>query len=83
MEKKPSLPAKFKKYFWDIDFKDVSSKPFARFVLERVMNFGDLNALKWLLRDVPRENMIDTAKKSRALDAKTRNFWLKIYGNKT
>jgi hypothetical protein len=81
MKKKiTTLPKEFKKYFWDVDFKWVSTRPLDRFTLERVMNFGNLKALKWLLHTVPKSTILKVVESSRQLDKKTINFWKIIYG---
>ena len=74
------LPREFKKYFWDVDFSKISSHPFSKFVLERIMNFGDLKALKWMLTVVPKKAIKEVVAKSRELELKTRNFWRVVYG---
>ncbi|MFH2033867.1 MAG: hypothetical protein ABIJ26_04090 [Candidatus Margulisiibacteriota bacterium] len=78
--KAKKLPEAFKKYFWDVSYRDVSKKPLNKFTLERIMNFGNLKALNWLLRSVPRKKIKEVARSSRELDKKTKNFWKVIYG---
>jgi len=73
------LPKEFKRYFWDVDFNKLSLKKHLRFILERVMNFGDLRALRWLLR-FPKKQIMAVVNDSREIDAKTRNFWRVVYG---
>jgi len=69
------LPNNFRKYFWDCKFEDLSFEKYNWFIAERLLNFGNQKAIKWLLShtDVPfLKNIIE---KSRQLDSKTRNFW--------
>ena len=80
MKKALRLPKKFKEYFWDVDFKKISFKPFNKYVLERIMNLGDFDALKWLLKEVPKSAIEEVLKTGRELDKKTRNYWRVVYG---
>lgn len=73
------LPKEFKKYFWDVDFKKLSFKKYPEFILMRVMKYGNLFALRWLLK-VPKELILKVVRESRELDPKTRNYWQIVYG---
>jgi hypothetical protein len=73
------LPKEFKKYFWDVDFKKLSLKKYPEFVLGRIMNYGNVKALKWLLK-LPKQLILRVAENNRELDAKTVNFWKVVYG---
>jgi len=73
------LPKEFKQYFWDVDFRKLSLRKYSFFILERIMRFGDIKALKWLLK-IPKDRIMEVVKRSREIDAKTRNFWQIVYG---
>lgn len=77
--KNNQLPKEFKKYFWDVDFNDLSFKKYFDFVLGRIMNLGDLKALKWLL-GIPRNKVLNVIRTNREIDLKTKNFWRVVYG---
>jgi hypothetical protein len=70
-----TLPQTLKKYFWDCDFKDLSMDKYAFFIAERILNFGNMDSLKWLLDRIDRDFLKEVVKKSRNLDNKTRNYW--------
>jgi hypothetical protein len=74
-----SLPLEFRKYFWDVDFNKLSLKKYSVFILERIMSLGDFRALKWMLK-IPRHKILEVVRRSRQIDAKTRNFWQVVYG---
>jgi hypothetical protein len=42
------LPEEFRKYFWDVDYDDLSLDKYPKFIAERIMNYGDLDSVKWL-----------------------------------
>ena len=77
--KESRLPQEFKKYFWDVEFSGLSLKKYPDFILGRIMNLGNLQALKWLLK-IPKQEIMRVVKTNREIDLKTRNFWRVIYG---
>ena len=70
-----SLPETLKKYFWDCDFKDISMEKYPFFIAERILNFGNMDALRWLLKRIDRDFLKEVVRKNRNLDNKTRNYW--------
>jgi len=38
------LPEEFRKYFWDVDYDDLSLDKYPKFIAERIMNYGDLDS---------------------------------------
>ncbi|MFN3527936.1 MAG: DUF6922 domain-containing protein [Candidatus Altarchaeaceae archaeon] len=75
---KSNLPEEFRKYFWDCEFEELSLEKYPKFIIERILQFGNINDIKWLLSKVNRDLFFEVATTSRRLDDKTKNFW-KIY----
>lgn len=69
------LPDQFKKYFWDVNFDEISFELYPRFVTERILNYGDQNGIKWLLSHFDTSFIKILVESSRNLNVKTRNFW--------
>ncbi|RME08794.1 MAG: hypothetical protein D6803_00280 [Anaerolineae bacterium] len=69
------LPKSAYRYFWEIDPAqlDVSAHP--RYVIERLLEYGDFPELRWLFRRFPREQIVDTLKRSRQLSRRRAAFW--------
>lgn len=80
MMKDTILPKEFKKYFWDCDFEQLQMNDHAVFITERILNFGNLPAVRWLLSVIDKSFLMDVVEHSRNLDKKTRNFWRVYYG---
>ncbi len=81
MKHKPTkIPKRIAKYFWDCDFKSLNWSEYSFFIAERILNFGDVVSIHWLVNKAGRRFLVKVAEKSRSLDEKTRNFWLTIYG---
>jgi hypothetical protein len=77
------LPVEFQKYFWDVAFADLSIKKYPRFIAERILNYGDLAGLKWLLAATDKDFIRSIIKTSRNLNAKTLNYWQLILSQST
>jgi hypothetical protein len=75
------LPVELKKYFWDCHFDELCLSQHAAFITERILNFGNLQAVKWLLSVIDASFLMDVIEHSRNLDQKTRNFWKIYYEN--
>lgn len=74
-KKSSRIPGEFKRYFWDVDFSGLDIEKYPGFIAERIMNYGDLKGIKWLLSWADRDFIKDLAVNSRNLNAKTRNYW--------
>jgi len=70
-----NLPAEFKRYFWDVAFDDLTIEKYPRFIAERILNYGDMKSIKWLLSWADKEFIRTIITESRNIDAKTKNFW--------
>jgi hypothetical protein len=69
------IPEEFQKYFWDVAFKDLSLEKYSRFIAERILNYGDLESVRWLIVTVGMDFISSVVKTSRNLNPKTLNFW--------
>ena len=73
------IPAKFKKYFWDVGLANVDLSKHQAYVIERLLEYGNEVALRWLFSNYSKEDILQTLKSSRNLSAKSANFWANIY----
>lgn len=72
------LPLEFKTYFWDVDFEELEFEKYKTFIAERILVYGNMEAVKWLNSHSEKtflQNLINTSKR---LDKKTISFW-KLY----
>jgi hypothetical protein len=74
------LPEEFQKYFWDVRFDELSFEKFPRLIAERILNYGDLDSIKWLLSKTDKQFIRNIVETSRNLNAKTKNYWQLIFG---
>ncbi len=73
------IPNYVKKYLWDVDTNTISADSHAQFVIERVLEYGDIDSLKWLTEVYPTETISSTLKVSKKISAKTGNFYSLIF----
>ena len=61
--------------FWDTDPKKIDPDKHARYIIERVLDFGRDNEVRWLYRTYPKPLLRDVVEKSRSLRPRTRKLW--------
>jgi hypothetical protein len=61
--------------FWDTDPHKIDLKKNARYVIERVMDFGRDSEVRWLWSSYDRSLMKDVVEKSRSLRPETKALW--------
>jgi uncharacterized protein DUF6922 len=79
-EETASVPARFRTLFWDTALENIDLKSHARYVMEKVLEFGDLDAFEWLRNVYPGWQIKETLLLSRNLSKKSRNFWTIWFG---
>lgn len=63
-----------KSLFWDVDREKLSSEKDWYFIIERILEFGDIDDVLWMETTFPRDKIAETIKKSRVLSNKTRSY---------
>lgn len=69
------FPAFLKKYFWDTEFKNIKIREHKRYVAERILEYGDIYALKWLLSNIGKETIKQILLQGRGLSPRSADFW--------
>ena len=69
------LPKQFEKYFWDTDFKKVDKEKHKAYIIAKVLEHGNLEAVRWLFRNYQKRSLITILTKSRQFTPKVANFW--------
>ena len=65
--------------FWDVDPKTIDPKKHARYIIERILDFGNEGELRWLARRYSRRLIKETIRKSRVLDPKSKSLWVLVW----
>ncbi len=79
-EEQKRIPERFYYLFWDVSAERISLKENASYVIERVLELGDLKALAWVERVYPGAKIIETLLISRKIRGKSRDFWKIWFG---
>jgi len=69
------LPECAYRYFWDINPANLDVSKYPRYVIERLLEYGDLPSVRWMERRFSREEIVEVLKTSRRLSARSANFW--------
>jgi hypothetical protein len=76
------LPAFLKKYFWDVDFKKIDLDNRRIYVLNRILEYGDEDAVRWMWENFKKPEIKYALTNFRGYSQKSANFWAVILGIK-
>lgn len=74
------VPDEYRSLFWDTDPDHIDIKKNAKYIIERVLEVGNMGALGWIQRLYPAQMMIEVIETSRKISEKSRNFWKIWFG---
>ncbi|MCU0288167.1 MAG: hypothetical protein MUF15_17450 [Acidobacteria bacterium] len=66
---------KFKSLFWDCDITQIDINVHREYIIERILEYGDNEPVKWMFETYPLREIKKVLQKSRALSKKSSNFW--------
>ncbi|MBI4691076.1 MAG: hypothetical protein HY754_12555 [Nitrospirae bacterium] len=75
-----TVPERFRSLFWDTNLKNIHIRKNARYIIERVLDFGDMDAVQWLQRVYAIQTVMEVLAVSRNISNKSRNFWMIWFG---
>ena len=61
--------------FWDVDPVAIDPERHARYVIERIMDFGTDEEVRWMWRAYPVEELHRVAMLPRGIDPRSRPLW--------
>ena len=68
-----------KPIFWDLDVEKLDLRKNARQIIERVLEWGGLKQVHWIMETYSKDEIIEVIKNSRQLSKKSANFWANYY----
>lgn len=74
------LPPHLRKYFWDTDFDKIDLERSRVYVLKRILEYGDEQAVRWMWDHFGPNEIRTALSKYRGFSRKTANFWALIVG---
>jgi len=70
-----SIPRYLKPYFWDADFAHIHPHRHSQYILERILEYGDDRAIRWLRKHYTSDEIGKVVRSSRVLSPNTANLW--------
>ncbi len=61
--------------FWDVDPSTIDEEKHARYIIERILDFGTDKEARWMYQRYPHTIIRDVLNHSRVLIPKTRALW--------
>jgi len=61
--------------FWDTNPKNIDTEKHARYIIERILDFGRDDEVRWLRQYYTKELIREVVLKSRSLRPETKNLW--------
>jgi hypothetical protein len=75
MKKTRRLPRYLHQFFWEVAPRQIDLGAHSEYIIARLLEHGDLAAIRWLLAVYRRHAIVKVVKQSRQLSRKTANFW--------
>lgn len=69
------LPEFLRPLFWEVDFDRLRVQGHERYVIERVLEYGDDQAIRWLQRTFNSRAIADVVRHSRKISRNTATLW--------
>lgn len=61
--------------FWDVDPKTIDPKRHAKYIIERILDFGDDREVRWMWHTYQKSLIRNVVKHSRVLHNKSKSLW--------
>jgi hypothetical protein len=61
--------------FWDTDPKKLDINKHAKYIIERIMDFGNDEEVRWMRQQYPKSLLAQVTRTSRVLHASSKTLW--------
>lgn len=79
-----SKPVRFRQtLFWDVDPKTIDPQKHAKYIIERIADFGTAVEIRWALQTYGLQKFRRVVRASRVTLPPTKRLWLDVLGRKT
>lgn len=79
MKKLMKLPLFLKKYFWDVDFDKLDLSKRTEYIILKLLEYGDIEAVRWLFKNVSRTAIKKVILTQKGLSPKSGHFWSLLF----
>ena len=73
------LPENIGKFFWEYKGIEIDEKENWFFVIERLLEYGDIESIRWMLTNYDQKQLTEVVKTSRKISKKTASIWQNYY----
>jgi len=74
------LPLFLKKYFWEVEFKDLNLRKNRIYIIKRILEYGDEKSIVWLWKRVGKSEIENVLVNYRGFSRKSANYWALMLG---
>lgn len=64
-----------RQFFWETDLSKINIEENKQYIIERILELGDRDAVQWLFSDFSLDEIKKTLEKSKRISKKSLNFW--------
>ncbi len=75
-----AVPERLAYLFWDTNIKNIQIKKHTSYIIGRILELGDLDAVEWMQMVYPGAKIVEVLLTIHNLSDKSRNFWRLYYG---
>ncbi len=61
--------------FWDTDPKSLDVQKHSKYIIERIMDFGNDDEVRWMRQHYSKDVLAKVCQSSKQLHTSSRNFW--------
>ena len=76
IEKVKASDKNLQPFFWETDLSKISIERNKQHIIERILEFGDRDAVQWLFSKFSLSEIKTTLEISKRISKKSKNFWL-------
>ena len=69
------IPKALEKYFWDVNPKTIDCSKHERYIIERILELGNEQAVLWMQAHYARRAIMAALSSSRKISKRSANFW--------
>jgi hypothetical protein len=80
MQHQFTVPNEFSHYFWDASIDSISIVTHTRYIIERLLNEGDVRSLRWVIQRFGMDAIKQVVCEARGLNRLTARFWQRYFG---
>jgi hypothetical protein len=73
------LPKHLASLFWDANIETFVASSYPDYTISRVLEYGDEEAIRWLLMTFSEKDVVDVLRRDRHLSPRSANFWALRY----